>query len=283
MPELRAHLMSLNDNNTPAAQLDAAIKAKDLQACVDLLDAGASPNQPKVWWGDPPLVRALDAHFVEGALLLLERGAGPCAKKVGESIPLATAATLGQVEACIALLRHGAEVDETGVDGQTPLFLAAARTHVDVCRILLEHGANVNAVARSGSTPMRVASTIGNDSAPEVLRLLLSAGAQTTDVTTHSNTMFDMPLTAFQCAVAHGRVCNVAMMMDEFGEDPQQTTADGKTMLELASKLEVQDLLRAAIAERAVAAELERTASAQGLTDSEYRAAQAAKNTFGVL
>jgi ankyrin repeat protein len=245
--------MPLDTENTPANQLHRAMRERDLEMARMLLDAGMDPNARRTAYDScPPLVRAIERGFTEGALLLIDRGASVIPATPGHLVPLIGAAAKGDARVCRALIERGAPVDQTDSTGETPLFKAAAHLHTDLCQLLIEQGADVNAVTGSGSTPMRVTSVSAAEHATEVLRLLLAAGASAATLTRHKNTRFDMPLTAFQCAVAHGRDRNVLFFIDEAGEDPAQTTVDGKTMVELAPNAEMRALLTSAIIARSL-------------------------------
>jgi ankyrin repeat protein len=249
--------VSLDDETSLTKRLHQAILERDLAACAQLLDDGADPDARTVWRGQPPISVAILLDFVDIVLLLLERGASPNATKPERAVPLVDAANRGSIEICEALLRNGARVDDTYGSAKTALFLAAEKANVDLCPLLIAHGANARAVTESGSTPMRVAAINPSESTPAVLRLLVQAGAQPAALSTNSELRYDDgPLTAFQCAVSYGRTGNVAFMTEEWGEDPDQQTVEGKSMLDLASSDATRDLIRAAITQRLVSASI---------------------------
>jgi ankyrin repeat protein len=235
-----------------ALLLHEAISEGDLEGCRRALDKGANPDLPKPSNETyPPLVRAIGLSFTEGALLLIERGASVGAVDVRSPVPLAAAAGEGNMVICKALIGRGADINESDITGESPLFLAAAALKVDACRLLIENGANVNTPTGFGSTPLRAVALQDNPAVAHVLRLLISAGADQTALSTYTDINGERRLTPFQCAVARGRHRNVALLIDEFGEDPAQVTLDGVSMVDLAMNPKTKHLLMAAAAERA--------------------------------
>jgi ankyrin repeat protein len=244
------------------------IVASDLPALQALLDTGLDPNST----AEPEstlLERAILARFVDGALLLLERGA-----KITLEDPslLCSAVTWCDSPAlCRALISAGADVDELGMDNATALYYAVKAGNTEVCRALLDAGARVAHQEDYEPETMSAAVTSSwaapGDSA-EIIRMLVAAGGSTSQAS--SGGVFDRELTPFQLAVSHGFAANVNLMIDEFGEDPSQLTESGKTMLELTASEPVRIILRAALIERTVALAVESSgtvhASESGIT-----------------
>ena len=75
------------------------------------------------------------------------------------------------------LLRVGADVNARMKGGATRLHVAACRESPRVVSILLKAGADVNAKDDNGRTPLHGAA--GGNTNPEVISLLLEAGAAT--------------------------------------------------------------------------------------------------------
>jgi hypothetical protein len=241
--------------------LHEAISAHDIEVCRHALKAGANPDAespkyadnvdcPLYVWESAPLLRAIVSGFTEGALLLIASGATVTELGANSTAPLYAAAHLKHAEICRALLAAGAPTTG-GIDNGLPALIEAAGNGcVEACRVLLEHGADANICTSFGYTPMRLAAQSKYDTAVEVLRLLLAAGASTAapgpDVP-HATT-----LSAFQLAVATDTPRNVVLFLDECGEDPEQRTADGRTMFDLTDHAEIRGLLLAAVTDKHV-------------------------------
>lgn len=139
-----------------------------------LLAHGASVDiGPKQ--GDRPAFEAVRRGFFSGFVALVENGAAfdqGNPKDLGRA-PLHWLARAGEIAAIRNLLARGANVDLTDRQGRTPLFHAAEYGQVEAARVLLAHGARLDPIDEFGQTVVQVA----NSSAPEVLRLLIEAGA----------------------------------------------------------------------------------------------------------
>jgi ankyrin repeat protein len=229
-------------------RLHQAIWNHDLHGCRGALDDGAEPNAEThlLSWDNTPLLRAIFGGFAEGVLLLIERGASISPKNIWNSPALEAAAGLGRTDMCLTLIAAGATIDEAGKNGNTPLMSAAGSASLNVCRLLIEHGAYVHACNNLGESSMVLAARSVSGDAPDVLRLLLHAGASKAPPDHLRSSSF----TAFHWAVAANAMANVALFIDEYGEDPSQKTVDGRTMLDLCNEDETRQLLLAAITER---------------------------------
>jgi ankyrin repeat protein len=245
--------LSQNLNNL---LLHEAITEGDLEACQRAIDAGADPSASLHDGDRVPLIRTIERGFTEGALLLIERGAALSSAGVGAPAPLQAAARENNLEVCKALLARDASVDECGGDGNTALLAAASKLNVEICRLLLDHGANPDAPGHSIITPIRLVVVSSGAAAIEVLDMLVKAGAYTGPPPDDEDALVSNKLTAFQYAVANGSIRQVAYLLSEADEDPEQTTKDGRTMFELSTRGAVDQLLHAAITERRLAAAL---------------------------
>ena len=96
---------------------------------------------------------------------------------------LRCAARRGRAEIISLLLSRGADIDATDADGRTAVYEMlnhwTRHSSLPALRLLLSHGADVN-LARtnggflSGRSPLMIAS---NEQGPDIIRLLLRAGA----------------------------------------------------------------------------------------------------------
>ena len=90
---------------------------------------------------------------------------------------------LGSVAQVQATIQAGANIHARDISGFTPLHMAARghrvpeshQRNIEVVKLLLKAGANVNARNTSGLTPLHEAAMW--TSAPEVIKILLDAGA----------------------------------------------------------------------------------------------------------
>jgi ankyrin repeat protein len=127
-----------------------------------------------------------EAHFLDLAWLLLERGADVNARDRRGSTPLLLAMEWGSHEIAEFLLEHGARPNVTKIDGKTPLHLVfegaeyysegeeAEILVASVVRSLLDRGADVNAEDRNHTTPLLLAI---RRKMYDVARILLERGA----------------------------------------------------------------------------------------------------------
>jgi ankyrin repeat protein len=247
----------------PAAYSAAmsAIARRDLPMLAEILDAGLHPDlRPEN--NDPTLmVAALTANFIEGAQLLVRKGAAITSVAPDQAPPLTLAARYRDPAAlkfCCDLLDAGALIDEVDQHRRTALFQAAAFGNVDTCQLLIERGAQLDVETSEASTALKVVAGSSLPESNKILRMLLRAGA---DPAVVPKTIFISGLSsqrsAFQTAVMLGRTENVRIMLHEFKCDPEQRTTDGRSMLDIAGHADVIKLIHAAITERSIAMALD--------------------------
>ncbi|HEX6993919.1 MAG TPA: ankyrin repeat domain-containing protein [Gammaproteobacteria bacterium] len=156
------------------SSLLTAVEAGDRQAALELLAAGADPNERgpdgstalmwAAYYGDAELVRRL-----------IEAGADVEARNTFGAFALSEAAIIGSAPVIQALLEAGADPNATNPEGETPLMEAARSGHVEAARLLLEAGADVNAKEEwGGQTALMWAAS---QSQPEMVKLLIEHGA----------------------------------------------------------------------------------------------------------
>ncbi|MCE2540225.1 MAG: ankyrin repeat domain-containing protein, partial [Acidobacteria bacterium] len=207
--------------------LGAAAAAQDLRmvtaaadqdrgAVLALLDEGIDVNTAR-----PDGVTALlwAAHWddVELAERLLDAGADVNAADDHGVTALERAAENASIAMVETLLAGGADVDAAQTSGLTPLMTAARTGSVGVVRRLIAGGADADAVVTAtGSTALMWAVS---ERHPEVVRLLLAAGAATLK-----------GFTPLMYAARNGDVATAATLIAA-GSDVNEPSADGTHVL----------------------------------------------------
>jgi ankyrin repeat protein len=137
----------------------------------ELLNRGFDPNT-KDEKGQPGLTVALQERSLNAARALLARPATDVnvLNAVGES-PLMMAALKGDLDGAQLLLERGAQVNKSG---WTPLHYAATGPEPRLVRLLIDKGAELNAPSPNGTTPLMMAAQYGSE---ESVKLLLQRGA----------------------------------------------------------------------------------------------------------
>ena len=111
---------------------------------------------------------------VQGAGLLLDRGANPNTSDESGNTPLHDAALRGNQDMVRLLMDKGANPNVVGEKGKTPLHLAAKNGHMDVVQLLIDGGADINKTDDEGRTPLAEAGYT------RLIKILLDAGADST-------------------------------------------------------------------------------------------------------
>jgi len=121
------------------------------------------------------LAVAVKARDTNQVLALLEGGADPN-RHASYGAPINVASALGPVEIVIALLNAGADPRKRGFGGAGPLHAAALSGQSEIARVLLERGAAVDALDNLGRSPLLTYAS-GSVNNVVVLQILLKAGA----------------------------------------------------------------------------------------------------------
>jgi ankyrin repeat protein len=130
-----------------------AMKAKDLTAIGQLLEAGADPAWTATG-GRTALMFAAEGGDLGLVEQLLEAGASVEAMNQYRGNALMFAAKGGDVPVTRRLIAAGADVNHVADLGWTALLVAAAKGNADVSLALIEAGANPNAQDKNGWTPL---------------------------------------------------------------------------------------------------------------------------------
>jgi ankyrin repeat protein len=247
-----------NANTTDAfgtSALHWAVELDDLAAVEALLRAGASPKTVNRY-GVAPL--SLAATNGNAAIIgrLLAAGADPNTALPGEETALMTASRTGNAEAVRVLIERGANVNaREATRGQTALMWAAAEGHAGVIKALVAAGADINARSRrpgparaAAPPPSAPAQATQTDTASRADAAAPQAAARApqaatarpmADYFTRSNggvlntPMVIDSMTPLMFAVRAGRSDAVRMLL-EVGADPNETAANGTSVLVLA-------------------------------------------------
>jgi ankyrin repeat protein len=108
---------------------------------------------------------------------------------------LHAAAIAGDSVAVESVLAAGADVSATDVAGATALHLAGQQSHIEVARLLVTAGAPVNARDSYGNTPLWRAVFAFQGGEPELIRLLLDAGADPEEKNNSERSPRDLAMT----------------------------------------------------------------------------------------
>jgi ankyrin repeat protein len=103
---------------------------------------------------------------------------------------LAIATRYGYTEAVKILIEFNADVNIEGAMGQTPLMYASWKGYADIVQLLLNDNAEVNKLSKYGETALFYA--IRNTNDPEVVRLLLEAGAKADIINSQGKSPLDL-------------------------------------------------------------------------------------------
>ena len=167
-------------NVNGSSPLHAAAERGDLTMVTWLCEVGADPRQ-RSSDGELPIVRALHAGpwKPSSAKEVVDFLAPLC----GMDQQLWFAAGSGDVENVKSILnRRSANVDEPDEAGETPLFHACHNNQPEIVRLLLDAGADPSLATLSGDTPLATAClhSLSQECDPDIVTMLLVAGANET-------------------------------------------------------------------------------------------------------
>ncbi|CAN0149937.1 unnamed protein product, partial [Phaeothamnion confervicola] len=220
----------LRDDEDQSALL-AAVRASHFGVAVQLLEAGADPNES--WVDDKSsdvgakssdagavthnlLADAIAAEDEDFALALLAKGTSTTHRDASGVSLLMSAAHLGMLPVAEALLVAGAEVDAANDAGATALITAAHKGHEGVVKALIAAGASLNAQDVDGSTAL-MAAAAGQHL--ETAKALAVAGA---DVNAQNKDGHSALMFAY-----HGR-SQIAVLLERYAEVLRSAEEDGE-------------------------------------------------------
>jgi uncharacterized protein len=206
-----------------------------------LLDAGLPVDVPETRDGWTALHIAAMCSNVEGARLLLAKGAKVAATGKDGRTPLHMAAMQGTPEMIALLLDHGAPIDAVQANHpskSTPLVLAEETNKVENLKLLLKRGANLQVKSFENRISLLHAAAWHNH--VEIAKILLDAGIPVDVRDADRGT----PLVV---AVSRGSR-EAAQLLIEKGADVNARFVSGDTILKVATErgqTEVASLLKA--------------------------------------
>ncbi len=156
------------------SSLIAAAEAGDRAAALELVAAGADPNErgPD---GSTPLMWAAYHGDAELARALVDAGADVDARNEFGTFALAEAAIVGAAPVIRVLLDAGADPNAENPEGETPLMAVARAGNVEGAKLLLDAGADVNATERWGGQSALMWAAAQRQ--PAMVKLLIERGA----------------------------------------------------------------------------------------------------------
>ncbi|NXA07061.1 RN5A ribonuclease, partial [Sapayoa aenigma] len=126
-----------------ASELNAAVKNRNKELVLELLEKGADVNS-KIQSGWTPLQSAVRTGKVELVQLLLDKGACPHARKDNGGTAFTVAGIVGNVSILELLLDHGSDINDHDINGFTAFMEAAWYGKEEALKFLYSKGANVN-------------------------------------------------------------------------------------------------------------------------------------------
>ena len=165
------------DQKTPR-DLATLIQAGDTKQALEQIQAGADVNhaQPD---GTTPLMWAVYRTDHEIAEALIAKRANPNVTNSFGATPLTEATRQADTRLVKMLLDAGAKPDSANPDGETALMVAISSGDLSSVQMLVNAGANVNTIEEfHRQTPLMYAAA-ANRNAAEMVKLLLSKGADT--------------------------------------------------------------------------------------------------------
>ncbi|NWY70297.1 RN5A ribonuclease, partial [Erithacus rubecula] len=141
--EHRALPVTTMDLNTLNSKLNAALRDRDKESVLELLEQGADVNS-KAGSGWTPLQTAVQTEQKDMVQLLLDRGASLHARKDNGGTAFIEAGTAGNVEILELLLERGSDINDQDINGFTAFMEAAWHGREEALRFLYSRGAEVN-------------------------------------------------------------------------------------------------------------------------------------------
>ncbi|NXR80594.1 RN5A ribonuclease, partial [Pycnonotus jocosus] len=234
------------------SELNAAVKNRDKEAVLDLLERGADVNS-KADSGWTPLQTAVQAEDEDLVRLLLDRGASVHVRKDNGGTAFIEAGIRGNVRILKLLLEQGSDVNERDINGFTAFMEAAWYGKEEALRFLYSSGAEVNLrretseekarLHKGGATALMDACRERHFPAVKILVQEMSA-----DVNICDNRDRNALIHALKKGTGKKRyesAESIVLFLLEHGVDVKSKDECGKTALILAVEMESLELVRA--------------------------------------
>ncbi|NXO29654.1 RN5A ribonuclease, partial [Cisticola juncidis] len=234
------------------SELHTAVRNKDKQAVLELLEQGADVNS-RAGSGWTPLHSAVQAREEGLVRLLLDWGASVHARKDNGGTAFTEAGIAGNVGILELLLERGADINDRDINGFTAFMEAAWYGKEEALRFLHSRGAEVNLrretseekvrLHKGGATALMDACRERHFSAVKILVQEMGA-----DVNIRDNSDRNALIHALRKDLGNKRyesVVSIVRFLLEHGVDVKSKDECGKTALILAVELESLELVTA--------------------------------------
>ncbi|NWH94861.1 RN5A ribonuclease, partial [Aegithalos caudatus] len=234
------------------SELNAAVKNRDKEAVLGLLEQGADVNS-KVDSGWTPLQTAVQTGEEDLVQLLLDRGASLHARKDNGGTAFTEAGIAGNVGVLNLLLECGSDINDQDINGFTAFMEAAWYGKEEALRFLYSRGAEVNLrretseekakLHKGGATALMDACRERHFSAVKILVQEMRA-----DVNIRDNRDRNALIHALKKGSGKKRyksAVSIVRFLLEHGVDVKSKDECGKTALILAVEMESPELVTA--------------------------------------
>lgn len=170
--DIEALLREHGAQESPEERLDAALRAGDREEVKKLIAGGADVDALDTGSYQTPLMTAIEARDIEAVLILLEAGADPTRQGTGIETTNENALSYAARQGSTWVLRKLLERPVPRPELERALI--AGCEHPDVMAVLLERGVSPNVRGSEGLTPLMCAAAAGAEPA---VTFLIEAGA----------------------------------------------------------------------------------------------------------
>ncbi|NWI60565.1 RN5A ribonuclease, partial [Calyptomena viridis] len=234
-----------------ASELNAAVKNRNKELVLELLEKGADVNS-KIASGWTPLQSAVRTGEVELVLLLLDKGASLHARKDNGGTAFTEAGIVGNVNILELLLDRGSNIDDHDINGFTAFMEAAWYGKVEALKFLYSKGANVNLrrvtseekakLHKGGATALMDACREGYFSAVKVLVQEMGADVNIRDNRDRNALIHALKEDSKKKKTLESTLSIVRFLLDH-GVDVKSKDECGKTALILAVEMKSPELV----------------------------------------
>ena len=234
---------------TPMINLVYALKANEeidtdspIRRSFDLLYAHGSDLNVRGRWDDFPLSHAVQHQLVDMVKILLEHGANPNMRRLGQQhdLELLESAATGYSynnDILQLLLKHGADTNIPTKSGKPLLLTAVTENRLEIAKTLIAHGADINIKNKDGDSLYRIADDIYRNNRMTGMReLLVDSGIDIQNIRNRANEP------ALYSAVYEDNYELVSKLL-EHGADPLYQS-QGSSVLDRAKTKEMHELLQ---------------------------------------